>query len=67
MAHVYRRPADPRPRSPSPALLFPAGPAGTVILIAAGAVTVAGQALTLLARAAVNLKRFAISLNDING
>lgn len=67
MAHVYRRPADQRLSGPAPALLFPAGLAGTVILIAAGAVTVAGQVLSLLSRAAVNLKRFAVSLNDING
>lgn len=63
---VYRTPSHPRPPALAPALLFPTI-AATVISLTAAAVSVAGQAAGLIARFAENLKRFAVTLNDING
>lgn len=67
MRGVFRRTFDPKLPSRAPALLFPTGFTETVIEVAAGAVSVAGLGLSLLARFAISLKRFMISLNDING
>ena len=66
MRHVYRRPFDRRRDAGLPSLLFSTFSA-TVIQLAAGTVSVAGGLLSLPARFALALKRFAISLNDING
>ncbi|NKB59004.1 MAG: hypothetical protein GKS00_21975 [Alphaproteobacteria bacterium] len=38
-----------------------------VVQIAAATVAVSGRGVSLLARLAVNIKRFFVSLNDING
>jgi len=67
MRGVFRRPFDPKMPSRAPALIFPAGFTETVVVIAAGAVSVAGLGVSLLARFAIYLKRFMVSLNDING
>lgn len=38
-----------------------------IVQIAAATVSVSGRAVSVLARLAVNIKRFFVSLNDING
>lgn len=66
MRHVYRRPFDRRRAAVVPSLLLSTF-STTVLELAAGAVTVAGGLLSVSARFLLILKRFATSLNDING
>lgn len=67
MSTVYRRLPGPRRPTTATALLFQAGVTHTIVEIASGSVTVAGAWLSVLGRFALMLRRFTISLNDING